>query len=181
MQLTETLFVRRLSETVAGELIRVRFGGHIGLCLVLDNPQPPQQVPVAILTIVDPPKQLPLRITVPHSDYCVSLGTDWLFEPIAGEGTYVGSAEQKFAPGTVNVEHDGRWILNIRDWDSFTDSGFHFDLASSQLTEGPSNYAAPLQGWRIWQGQYDPEHGQPLFAWPREEGCPLSGSYSQAE
>ena len=160
MQLEQNFVVKQLLNCAPGELVSMTLRTRAALTIVLSRTA--QEMDLAVLSWGD--SAFPMYVKLAGIDHpCVSYGTDWVFQPIAGDETNSRNRDYVGSHGAVHVSSSAL-LLNLgpTSGDSIYDS-ITYDLGTLQMADVGNGL--PIAEWKIWpnKGEFDAEF-EPLFS-----------------
>ncbi|SCX00874.1 hypothetical protein DSM25558_0191 [Agrobacterium sp. DSM 25558] len=150
MQTTD-LKIKKLSETMPGELVRLSALGRAPrFCIVME-----QKRENAILACLEPIAGVvdrPFHFFPSNNLNAVSFGSDWFLDIELDHEFYPGSQSMRWGSGALKLQGT-EWVLSIHQMPTaYQLSELFFNLSSNEITEMPAvSTSAPISQWRIWK------------------------------
>ncbi len=158
------LELKPFSAAVPGELLV--FGDErreMGIALALDERKG------CLVGVFDSHGEAHPRMWRQDADHaCLSLGTEWLFEPIHGDQSYPGPHEIMRRAGLLVLTTDG-WLMNFATSEIDKSGQFAFDwwnLERNTPVSALPRSAVFFSEWHIWASAADRQayRGEPVFS-----------------
>lgn len=153
--------VKSLEEAKLGELLIMKLGPNVATCIKLDMAKQTPHVFLGVLA----QQGLENPAFVRWDDRnrpCLSLGTDWVLEPVIGDESYPNNFEVNLARGVLYLSGE-RAVVRMgamRATSEFDD--VDFDLLGSGRANLDIARAVPFRKWRIWLSESDKDIGDPI-------------------
>lgn len=163
---------KKLRDCQPGELIVFRIGSTRIWGIVLADEKKPEMV-VGQLTLRNQRVRRPTLLSIEKPTACVSYGTDWAARPIAGDESFAGYESVSSLAGYLFCD-ETRWFVCFAP-DPRTNGGeIYFDLGDNEISDRPSQVAAPFRRWEVWERPEDIGRvGEPLFEMGTESNYTL--------
>lgn len=149
MEMNSTVLTKRLAETKPGELVVFRTGNHRGHCIVLG--QEAQHTMLGALDMKSEKTPHPFHFRSSNTSRCVSYGSEWFAKPSRSAEFWAGNHQYRLTPGSLHLE-ESRWIVCF-DSIGYDYTELHFDLTNGGICDGPSDVAAPVLHWFVWESR----------------------------
>lgn len=159
--LLNSLEIKAVTNTNAGEMFRLKLRGKLALCVAIGDSHGRGR-PVGILKHEDFDRPIFFEADLNHK--CASYGTEWVIDTAYDENSYpveYTSSER----GVLYVNQGGALLRFHRFGNNDDFDGETVDLVTAKFAERTNN-DIPVRSWKIWASEKDrvDPRAQPIVA-----------------